>query len=156
MNARTLRSLPLLVVLVTVGFPTPTTHAQCPSQVWADEFSGTSLDTTKWSYQVGDGCQEGVCGWGNNELQSYQRDNVTVGDGVLTIEAREQRVRGKQYTSGRIRTLNQGDWPFDEPFHFLLNVAVGGNWPGNPDATTVFPQRMEVDWVRVSHDRRPA
>jgi beta-glucanase (GH16 family) len=39
--------------------------------------------------------------------------------------------------------------PFDERFHILLNVAVGGNWPGNPDGTTIFPQRMEVDYVRV-------
>ncbi len=40
-------------------------------------------------------------------------------------------------------------WPFDHDFHFLLNVAVGGNWPGNPDASTSFPQVMEVDFVRV-------
>ena len=39
--------------------------------------------------------------------------------------------------------------PFDKRFHILLNVAVGGNWPGSPDATTTFPQRMEVDYVRV-------
>ncbi len=39
--------------------------------------------------------------------------------------------------------------PFDVPFHFLLNVAVGGNWPGYPDHTTQFPQTMQVDWVRV-------
>lgn len=43
--------------------------------------------------------------------------------------------------------------PFDKRFHLLLNVAVGGNWPGNPDATTTFPQRMEVDYVRVYRDR---
>jgi beta-glucanase (GH16 family) len=39
--------------------------------------------------------------------------------------------------------------PFDVPFHILLNVAVGGNWPGSPDDTTVFPQQMVVDYVRV-------
>lgn len=38
---------------------------------------------------------------------------------------------------------------FDEKFFFIFNVAVGGNWPGNPDATTVFPQKMVVDYVRV-------
>jgi beta-glucanase (GH16 family) len=42
-----------------------------------------------------------------------------------------------------------GDYPFDKPFFLIMNVAVGGNWPGNPDATTVFPQRMIVDYVRV-------
>ena len=39
--------------------------------------------------------------------------------------------------------------PFDQWFHFLLNVAVGGNWPGYPDGTSVFPQEMVVDYVRV-------
>ncbi len=40
-------------------------------------------------------------------------------------------------------------WAFDHPFFLLLNLAVGGTWPGDPDATTVFPQTMKVDWVRV-------
>lgn len=39
--------------------------------------------------------------------------------------------------------------PFDQPFYVLLNVAVGGNWPGAPDASTMFPVTMEVDYVRV-------
>ncbi|MDH3416739.1 MAG: glycoside hydrolase family 16 protein [Gammaproteobacteria bacterium] len=39
--------------------------------------------------------------------------------------------------------------PFDENFHILLNVAVGGNWPGAPNAATAFPVTMEVDYVRV-------
>jgi beta-glucanase (GH16 family) len=40
-------------------------------------------------------------------------------------------------------------WVFDYPFFIILNVAVGGGWPGNPDATTTFPQHMLVDYVRV-------
>jgi beta-glucanase (GH16 family) len=40
-------------------------------------------------------------------------------------------------------------WVFDREFFILLNVAVGGSWPGNPDASTVFPQSMMVDYVRV-------
>jgi beta-glucanase (GH16 family) len=40
-------------------------------------------------------------------------------------------------------------WPFDHPFFILLNLAVGGDWPGNPNATTVFPQTMLVDYLRV-------
>ena len=46
--------------------------------------------------------------------------------------------------------LPQGTrWVYDHPFFLLLNVAVGGGWPGNPDPTTVFPQTMLVDYVRV-------
>jgi beta-glucanase (GH16 family) len=40
-------------------------------------------------------------------------------------------------------------WAYDHPFFLLLNVAVGGGWPGNPDATSSFPQTMLVDYVRV-------
>jgi len=39
--------------------------------------------------------------------------------------------------------------PFDKRFHLLINLAVGGNWPGNPDATTEFPQELVIDYVRV-------
>jgi len=42
-----------------------------------------------------------------------------------------------------------GKWVFDHPFFIILNVAVGGGWPGYPDSTTVFPQQMLVDYVRV-------
>ena len=237
--------------------------------VWQDEFEGSELDDSKWSIQSGDGCDLGICGWGNNELQWYDSDNVTVASGRLVIEARPDNRFGTPYTSGRIRSKGKGDWryarvevrarlpegrglwpaiwmlptdeayggwaasgeidimelvghepatvhgtlhygdawpdnrssgdsytldtgdfsddfhvfrldwehegimrwyvdgelyqtqtqwstrgasfpaPFDQRFHLLLNVAVGGNWPGNPDGTTSFPQRMEVDWVRV-------
>lgn len=51
-------------------------------------------------------------------------------------------------------THNKSEWgdnpyPFNDPQFILLNVAVGGGWPGNPDNTTVFPQKMLVDYVRV-------
>jgi beta-glucanase (GH16 family) len=52
-------------------------------------------------------------------------------------------------------TFNQSQWPsgapwvFNRPFFIILNVAVGGDWPGSPDNTTVFPQQMLVDYVRV-------
>jgi beta-glucanase (GH16 family) len=40
-------------------------------------------------------------------------------------------------------------WAFDHPFFVILNLAVGGNLPGSPDDSTIFPQRMLVDYVRV-------
>jgi beta-glucanase (GH16 family) len=45
-------------------------------------------------------------------------------------------------------------WVYDHPFFMLLNVAVGGDWPGNPDSTTVFPQTMLVDYVRVYQPKK--
>ncbi|MBL0099471.1 MAG: hypothetical protein IPP49_04920 [Saprospiraceae bacterium] len=40
-------------------------------------------------------------------------------------------------------------YPFNKNFFFIMNVAVGGNLPGNPDATTPLPQNMIVDYIRV-------
>jgi beta-glucanase (GH16 family) len=40
-------------------------------------------------------------------------------------------------------------WVFDHPFFIILNLAVGGSWPGFADDTTVFPQQLKVDYVRV-------
>lgn len=48
----------------------------------------------------------------------------------------------------------RGDWVFEHPFFVLLNLAVGGYWPGYPDASTSFPQRMLVDYVRVYRRER--
>jgi len=47
-------------------------------------------------------------------------------------------------------------WAYDHAFFIILNVAVGGGWPGNPDATTVFPQTMLVDYVRVYQRATPS
>jgi len=59
-------------------------------------------------------------------------------------------VDGNLYETRTPADLPAGQaWVFDHPFFILLNVAVGGGWPGNPDATTVFPQTMLVDYVRV-------
>ncbi len=261
------------VLLACLG-PAAAHAQQCPAQVWADEFNGTSVDSSKWEFMIGTGTNYGLPpGWGNNELQYYRSQNATVDNGRLLITAREQRYRGKDYTSARLRTLNKGDWtfgrfeaqikmtvgqgiwpafwmmptdnvyggwpqsgevdimenigsepstvhgtihfgdpypnnqssgasftlpggqrftdgfhtfavekeagvirwmvddvlystktpadtagytwPFDERFHFLLNVAVGGDWPGPPDATTVFPQTLEVEYVRVYDGNHP-
>lgn len=40
-------------------------------------------------------------------------------------------------------------WVYNHPFFLLLNLAVGGKWPGNPDSSTQFPQELVIDWVRV-------
>jgi beta-glucanase (GH16 family) len=49
----------------------------------------------------------------------------------------------------RATVTDSGRWVFDHPFYLLLDLAVGGRWPGPPDATTVWPQRMVIDYVRV-------
>jgi beta-glucanase (GH16 family) len=59
-------------------------------------------------------------------------------------------VDGNLYETRTPTDLPAGaSWVYDHPFFVLLNVAVGGKWPGNPDQSTVFPQTMLVDYVRV-------
>lgn len=73
---------------------------------------------------------------------------------VFTVswEASEIRwyVDGRLYHRVAERDLPSGSaWVYDHPFFLLLNVAVGGAWPGDPDGVTSFPQTMLVDYVRV-------
>ena len=73
---------------------------------------------------------------------------------VYAVEWEPEAVRW--YVDGALRqTLTPGAlprgarWVLDHPFFILLNVAVGGRWPGPPDKTTQLPQQMLVDYVRV-------
>jgi beta-glucanase (GH16 family) len=74
---------------------------------------------------------------------------------VFSLEWRKGKmtwaVDGKPY-----QTLEKWDTeaapfpaPFDQPFHLIMNLSIGGGFVGNPDASTVFPQRFEIDYVRV-------
>ena len=56
---------------------------------------------------------------------------------------------GTLFQTRTIEDLSGKQWVFDHNYFLLLNLAVGGEWPGGPDATTVFPQKYTVDYVRV-------
>ena len=58
-------------------------------------------------------------------------------------------VDGNKYFEVNISSGKDGYDVFQKPFFILLNLAIGGDWPGSPDSTTVWPQKMLVDWVRV-------
>ena len=70
---------------------------------------------------------------------------------TYAIEWDDEQIRwffdGEQYYS--LSTQSSAMSEFDAPFFILLNIAVGGDWPGYPDETTEFPQTMKVDYVRV-------
>ncbi len=80
------------------GFSTPLTYANM-KLVWADEFSGTSLNESNWNYELGNNN-----GWGNNELQIYKKENTEVKEGNLLITAKKE---SGQYTSSRLTTQNK-------------------------------------------------
>ena len=68
--------------------------------------------------------------WEENSIKYYVDDNLYT-----------------TYTPNNI--VSGQSWRFNHPFFFILNVAVGGDWPGNPDQTTAFPQQMLIDYIRV-------
>ena len=78
---------------------------------------------------------------------------------VFTIEWSPSEIRwfsnGELYHTVTPESLPSGaEWVFDQPFFLLLNMAVGGLWPGYPDTTTTFPQSMQVDYVRVYEQKQ--
>ena len=109
---------------------------------WSDEFDGTSLDTSKWTYEDGNG----DWGWGNGEMEYYTSSNDSVSDGVLTISAKKEERGGFHYTSTRIKTQNkvkftygyvearialpaeQAMWP---AFWMMPNDSTYGGWPNS-------------------------
>ena len=98
--------------------------------------------------------------WPNNEHKSdtlkLDQGNFTDDFHTYAIEWEEGVMRW--YVDGQLYQT-QKEWhsdggkfpaPFDQPFHMILNLAIGGGFVGNPDATTEFPRQLLVDFVRVS------
>ena len=74
-------------------------HAEISCEpLWEEDFTGP-LDQTTWNVIEGDGCAEGICGWGNNEVQHYSSQAVQVVDGALSITVAEKDGR---ITSGKL------------------------------------------------------
>jgi beta-glucanase (GH16 family) len=59
-------------------------------------------------------------------------------------------VDGHAYETRTPADLNGNHWVFDHPFYIIMNLAVGGYWPGDPDGSTSFPQQLVVDYVHVT------
>ncbi len=95
----------------------------------------------------------GTLHWDNNGHQ-YQGGSISTDPTIYhnyAIEWDAEQIRwyldGVLYYYRNITAAQYSE--FHQPFFFILNVAVGGNWPGSPDNTTVFPAVMEVDFIRV-------
>ncbi|MCR4736263.1 MAG: family 16 glycosylhydrolase [Treponema sp.] len=102
--------------------------------VWNDEFDGRNIDTTKWDFQLGTGSQYGLEGWGNNELQFYRKENASVKNGNLILEARKEDFGGRAYTSARLRTIkDDGSILFAKTYGRIearIKMPAGnGLWP---------------------------
>ncbi|MQY02887.1 glycoside hydrolase family 16 protein [Actinomadura macrotermitis] len=95
-------------------------------------------------------------------VQGFAHAQRRVGGGGVTLAkplSAGYHVYGVDWTPHRVVWWVDGrpyaqmkayrNWPFNKPFYLILNIQVGGTWPGSPDKTTRFPARMQIDWVRT-------
>ena len=113
--------------------------------VWSDEFDGTALDETVWSYNTGGS------GWGNNEKQYYtsRPENIRVQNGMLEIEARKEQYENNEYTSARIMSKNKKTFTYGKMAARIKFPGGKGTWPafwmmGN---TGGWPNCGEIDII---------
>lgn len=122
--------------------PAPTTIPELPGWVlvWQDEFDGKEINQENWTYDIGG------WGWGNGEAQYYtsREENARIEEGMLVIEAQQEKYENSYYTSARLKTQGlqefqygliearikvpegQGFWP---AFWMLGAGFDGDNWP---------------------------
>lgn len=121
--------------------------------VMADEFDTDGiLNSSLWKFDIGDGSDQGLPGWGNNELQYYtdRPENVTVDNGFLIITALEESFQGSNYTSGRILTKGLFEQQYGR-FEARIRLPSGkGMWPafwmlGSNIDQVGWPQCGEID-----------
>jgi len=104
----------------------------------------------------------GTAHWGNQGNPStYQGNGFTLSGGskysdefnVFSIIWENDNIKwlmnDQEFFSISSANVTNTAYPFNDNFFFILNIAVGGNWPGSPDGSTVFPQKMYIDYVRV-------
>lgn len=113
--------------------------------VWSDEFDGSALDETVWSYNTGGS------GWGNNEKQYYtsRPENIRVQNGMLEIEARKEQYENNEYTSARIMSKNKKTFTYGKMAARIKFPGGKGTWPafwmmGN---TGNWPNCGEIDII---------
>jgi hypothetical protein len=128
----------------------PTPSVSYNTLVWSDEFNGTSVDTSNWTFETG----VGMNGWGNQELEYYRTENATVSGGMLLIQAKKENYRGSSYTSARLKTGGKREFMYGR-FEARVKLPYGqGIWPafwtlGHDIGTVGWPASGEIDILEM-------
>ncbi|MDR7334076.1 glycoside hydrolase family 16 protein [Roseateles asaccharophilus] len=134
--------------------------------LWSEEFNAAALDGSVWAASNGNGCQIGLCGYGNQELQTYQPGNLSIvnvpfepGTRALAITARRETVGDNQFTSGKVDTAGKVQVKYGLVEVRMATPKVGvGLWPAawmlgtSPQA---WPRKGEIDIMEMG-GRQPA
>lgn len=152
----------ILVAAAAIGVLAGPTAAE--TLLWSDEFD-SGLECSVWSYDLGDGCAQGICGWGNAEFQEYTRDpaNVRVEGGHLVITALRQTVNGPgdpgpdeyTFTSGRIKSKERLTLRYGTVEARIRTPDLAdGLWPafwtlGNNIDDVSWPECGEIDILEM-------
>lgn len=123
-------SAAMIMSAMTITAPVKTVKASPTTSstlVWSDEFNGSSIDTSKWGYEIGTGSS----GWGNNEQQYYtnRTDNAYVTDGALHIRAKKESYGGMNYTSARLNTNGKFTFKYGYVEARMALPSSQGIWP---------------------------
>lgn len=108
---------------------------------WNDEFDGETIDTSKWTFEIG----TGAGGWGNNEWEYYtsRKENAYIKDGVLHIRAQKEDYEGQKYTSARMITKDKFSFTYGTVEARIALPTGKGIWP----AFWMLGQNIdEVSW----------
>lgn len=137
-------------------------NPQIGQLLWSEEFNGTSVNTGTWNLQDGNGCQIGLCGYGNAELQYYSPNNASIvnvpfesGTRALAIQARSQTVGGNSFTSARLDTRGKVQVQYGMIEFRIATPNLGtGLWPAAwllGTSSQTWPRNGEIDVMEMGH-----
>ena len=129
--------------------PTPTSYPGY-SLAWSDEFNGTQVNESDWTFEIG----RGNNGWGNNESQYYRKQNASVANGLLTITAKQESYSSASYTSTRMKTQGKRSFRYGR-IDVRAKLPQGqGIWPaiwmlGENITSVGWPSCGEIDIMEM-------
>lgn len=151
-----------LLLAASAQAPASVTNPQIGQLLWSEEFNGNGVNTGTWNLQDGNGCQIGLCGYGNAELQYYSPNNASIvnvpfesGTRALAIQARSQTVGSNVFTSARLDTRGKVQVQYGMIEFRIATPNLGtGLWPAAwllGTSSQTWPRNGEIDVMEMGH-----